>query len=89
MAACKLNTAIFARLSEACGPCAVLNQLAVILADDGPQSPAECSHVLCHMYGGVFLYNSCAWDGECTPRLFVDEPFVVMPPQRNRHLECC
>ena len=39
-----------------------------MLSDDGPQSPAECSHLLCHNNGGgvenPFLFTSCSWDGE-------------------------
>jgi hypothetical protein len=34
-------------------------------AYSGPQSPAECSHVVCH--GNTvdqFLFTSCSWDGE-------------------------
>jgi len=44
------------------------NPKTVTISDDGPQSPAECSHLLCHNNGGgvenPFLFTSCSWDGE-------------------------
>ena len=34
-------------------------------AYSGPQSAAECAHVLCHYSGsGTYLFDSCSWDGE-------------------------
>ena len=35
-------------------------------AYDGPQSPADCSHIICHKNNDNegFLFTSCSWDGE-------------------------
>ena len=30
----------------------------------GPQSAAECAHVLCHFSSGKYIFDTAMWDGE-------------------------
>lgn len=59
-----------------------------VWAYDGPQSPAECSHILCHKYGGEFFFNSCSWDGEvvATAEPQPDNSFTTITS--DPHLMC-
>jgi hypothetical protein len=34
-----------------------------IFAYDGPQSRAQCGHIICHKTGGRYIFDSCSWDG--------------------------